>query len=113
MIERVVALWKRCKYDKYGSRIGIFLTAASVLTSSVATIWAASKEDFKDSTPYCAAATPKTADRVTLLCFYICIITLFTPIAIVALFAFNKIAAKRYQNSNQAWLGARSSVHCL
>ncbi|EPB76004.1 integral membrane protein, C.elegans Sra family [Ancylostoma ceylanicum] len=94
-VERMVALWKRCKYEEYGSRLGISLSAASVLISLVATGWAASSEEFKDSVPYCAAATARTADRVTLLCFYMCIITLLTLIAIVALFAFNKIAAKR------------------
>ncbi|RCN46674.1 hypothetical protein ANCCAN_07303 [Ancylostoma caninum] len=31
MIERVVALWKRCKYDQYGSRIGVSLTVASII----------------------------------------------------------------------------------
>ncbi|RCN46673.1 hypothetical protein ANCCAN_07302 [Ancylostoma caninum] len=94
-VERAVALWKRREYERYGPQLGYAFTFICVTSSAAATGWAVSDIDLSEGQAFCSAATPRTANRITLLCFSICGIDFITLVGIMALFISNETALKR------------------
>ncbi|RCN34241.1 hypothetical protein ANCCAN_19930 [Ancylostoma caninum] len=69
--------------------------AVSIIVALAATTWAMWEEDFSQSPVYCSAATIRTADKLSLLCFVIGGIDLTTLVAVAALYTCNGVAIKR------------------
>ncbi|XGW10967.1 hypothetical protein V3C99_012454 [Haemonchus contortus] len=95
VVERAIALRKRSQYDSFGPKIGISLSAVSVLLAMLSCAWAMSEEDFSKSYAYCSPVTPKTSKNMMVLVFASSGVSGLTISGIVILFIFNRYAKKR------------------
>ncbi|XGW11427.1 hypothetical protein V3C99_012711 [Haemonchus contortus] len=95
IIERAIALWKRSHYDSFGPRIGLTLTALSVLFGVLSCAWAMGEEDFSQHHAYCSAMTAKTSKNMGILLFVSSGISVITLCSIVVLFISNSFVKKR------------------
>ncbi|XGW11437.1 hypothetical protein V3C99_012716 [Haemonchus contortus] len=95
IIERAIALWKRSQYDSFGPKIGITLTAISVLISVLVCAWAISEEDFSQRYAYCSPITANTTKNMVSLVFACAGTSASTIFGIVILYIINSIVKKR------------------
>ncbi|XGW11433.1 hypothetical protein V3C99_012714, partial [Haemonchus contortus] len=95
IIERAIALWKRSKYDSFGPKIGLTLTATSVLISVLSCAWGMSEEDFSQRYAYCTSVTAKTTKNMMVLIFACAGISASTICGAVILYITNSFAKKR------------------
>ncbi|KAK5973982.1 hypothetical protein GCK32_003350 [Trichostrongylus colubriformis] len=95
VIERAFALWKRREYEYYGCSLGIIITAFCVLFSAASTYWALGVMDLSLPTAYCSASTAQTAERLTMLFFFLCAVDVISLVGVALLHTFNASATKR------------------
>ncbi|EYC08409.1 hypothetical protein Y032_0066g3748 [Ancylostoma ceylanicum] len=95
IVERAVALWKRDRYETYGSVVGTAITFCCMISSVSVTTWALIQMNLHTETVYCSAGTQETGFRVKVLSFILCAIDFITLLGTGFVFAFNVAAIRR------------------
>ncbi|EYB85648.1 hypothetical protein Y032_0294g1635 [Ancylostoma ceylanicum] len=95
VLERIIATFRKNRYERAGQRIGVCLLLVGVALSATLTLWTIQEENFSSSYPYCSSGSAITIARLSVVHYALCAICAASLFGILGLRVYNKFALDR------------------